>query len=182
MLKYLYLSIYFDSFYLFYRYVVQRDMVWSDFGTWDMLNLYKCTMSSIPAPVNPVLFTALLLISPICLLHWINVWVWSPSLIPPALHGKQITTITRLSIIVEKKIVKTMYSIGFCLEQICYATILRVKTTRFYMLRRKLVIWLNLDVKIVIWRKNSARHATLIFRKLIDKLKSVSLRMSNHRT
>ena len=81
-----------------------------------------------------------------------------------------------------KKIVKTMYSIGFCLEKICYATSLRVKTTRFYMLKRKLDSWLNLDVKIVIWRKNSARHANLIFRKLTDKLKSLSLRMSNHRT
>ena len=27
------IPIQFDSFYLFYRYVVQRDMVWSDFGT-----------------------------------------------------------------------------------------------------------------------------------------------------
>ena len=38
-----------------------------------------------------------------------------------------------------------MYSIGFCLEQICYATRLRVKTTRFYMLKRKL------DIK---WQKS----------------------------
>ena len=85
-----------------FRFVAQPDMALSDCGTWDTHSLFRCTISNIHVLVNPALFTVFLLINLIYMWHWINVWVWSPSLIPPALHRKQIITITRLSIIVEK--------------------------------------------------------------------------------
>ena len=70
-----------------------------------------------------------------------------------------------------KKIVKTMYSIGFCFKQMCYATRLESKQLVFISLKKEnLLVWLNLDLQIVIWReKKSARHANLIFRKLTDE-------------